>query len=283
MMRENESDGEGGWTQPPEYVSPWAPRDEAATRARTRGPAGPRRTRLPRRRTAIRTPSPSARRLAHLAATARAPTRSPATEASPAYGQAWYDNQAPDGQTWYGSQDGYGRPGREDSGDPAGHQAGGGYGAAGWAPPDPPPGAVPAAAGASWSIVAVAALAAGIGAGATVALQPPQRGPVGRDLLERGSRAARQRGGQRVLVGSAQTAAAVANKVDPGLVDIISTLKYNSETAEGTGMIISSSGLVLTNNHVIDGATVVQATLVDPGSNSSQSYAAQVVGYDADR
>jgi S1-C subfamily serine protease len=46
-------------------------------------------------------------------------------------------------------------------------------------------------------------------------------------------------------------------------------------------MIISSSGLVLTNNHVIDGATVVRATLVDPGHNSSQSYSAQVVGYDA--
>ena len=59
---------------------------------------------------------------------------------------------------------------------------------------------------------------------------------------------------------------AVAKKVDPGLVDITSTLKYNSETAEGTGMIISSSGLVLTNNHVIDGATTVRARLVDPGS-----------------
>ena len=74
---------------------------------------------------------------------------------------------------------------------------------------------------------------------------------------------------------------AVTNKVKPGLVDITSTLKYNSETAEGTGMIISSTGLVLTNNHVIDGATVVQATLVDPGNNSSPSYPAQVVGYDA--
>jgi S1-C subfamily serine protease len=46
-------------------------------------------------------------------------------------------------------------------------------------------------------------------------------------------------------------------------------------------MIISPSGLVLTNNHVIDGATTVRASLVDLGPNSSQSYAAQVVGYDA--
>jgi len=73
----------------------------------------------------------------------------------------------------------------------------------------------------------------------------------------------------------------VTKKVDPGLVDITATLKYSSETAEGTGMIISSSGLVLTNNHVIDGATVVQATLVHPGSNSTRSYPAQIVGYDA--
>jgi S1-C subfamily serine protease len=73
----------------------------------------------------------------------------------------------------------------------------------------------------------------------------------------------------------------VEKKVKPGLVDITSTLKYNSETAEGTGMIISSSGLVLTNNHVIDGATVVRATLADPGGNSVQAYQARVVGYDA--
>jgi S1-C subfamily serine protease len=72
--------------------------------------------------------------------------------------------------------------------------------------------------------------------------------------------------------------AAVRKKVDPGLVDISSTLKYQSETADGTGMILSSSGLVLTNNHVIDGATDVTAKLVqDP----SRKYQARVVGYDA--
>ena len=39
MMRENESDGEGGWPQPHEYVSPWAPRDEGRDEdARTRWP-----------------------------------------------------------------------------------------------------------------------------------------------------------------------------------------------------------------------------------------------------
>jgi len=71
--------------------------------------------------------------------------------------------------------------------------------------------------------------------------------------------------------------AAVERKVKPGLVDITSTLKYQSETAEGTGMILSSSGLVLTNNHVIYRATSVSATLV---GNSRRVYRAQILGYD---
>jgi S1-C subfamily serine protease len=70
----------------------------------------------------------------------------------------------------------------------------------------------------------------------------------------------------------------VERKVRPGLVDITSTLTYASETAEGTGMILSPSGLVLTNNHVIDGATEVTVKLAD---HPSQSYTARVVGYDS--
>jgi S1-C subfamily serine protease len=42
-------------------------------------------------------------------------------------------------------------------------------------------------------------------------------------------------------------------------------------------MILSPPGLVLTNNHVIDGATNVKATLVD---HPNQKYQARVVGYD---
>jgi S1-C subfamily serine protease len=71
--------------------------------------------------------------------------------------------------------------------------------------------------------------------------------------------------------------AAIQHKVDPGLVDIVSTLRYNSETADGTGMILSSTGLVLTNNHVIDGATNVIASLV---TDAGKKYQARVVGYD---
>ena len=40
-----------------------------------------------------------------------------------------------------------------------------------------------------------------------------------------------------------------------GIVDIYTTLGYENGVAAGTGMIVSSSGEVLTNNHVISGAT----------------------------
>ena len=72
-------------------------------------------------------------------------------------------------------------------------------------------------------------------------------------------------------------AGALAKKVDPGIVDITSKLTYSDATAEGTGMVLSSDGLVLTNNHVIDEATKVSATLVTSG----KTYPAKVLGYDS--
>jgi S1-C subfamily serine protease len=72
---------------------------------------------------------------------------------------------------------------------------------------------------------------------------------------------------------------ATASKVDPGLVDIDTSLNYQNAAAAGTGMVISSSGLVLTNNHVIDGATSIRATDLGNG----RTYTATVVGYDRTR
>jgi S1-C subfamily serine protease len=69
---------------------------------------------------------------------------------------------------------------------------------------------------------------------------------------------------------------AILSKVRPGLVIIDTTLQYNSERAAGTGMVISSDGLVLTNNHVIEGSTSVEAT--DMGNG--KTYTAKVLGYD---
>jgi len=72
------------------------------------------------------------------------------------------------------------------------------------------------------------------------------------------------------------TTAQIEAKVDPALVDVVSTLGYQGGTAAGTGMVLTSSGEVLTNNHVIEGATAIKVTDVGNG----QTYTATVVGYD---
>jgi S1-C subfamily serine protease len=71
----------------------------------------------------------------------------------------------------------------------------------------------------------------------------------------------------------------VYDRIAPSIVDIESALSYDAETAEGTGFVIDArNGLVLTNNHVIAGSTMITATLPDTG----HSYPAKVVGDDAD-
>jgi S1-C subfamily serine protease len=83
--------------------------------------------------------------------------------------------------------------------------------------------------------------------------------------------------GQGSTGGGPLDAAAIAAKVDPAIVDVNSTLQYSNESAEGTGMVISADGLVLTNNHVINQATSISVTLVTTG----KTYTAALVGYDA--
>ena len=72
-------------------------------------------------------------------------------------------------------------------------------------------------------------------------------------------------------------AAKLAQSVDPGLVDITTNTSYQGASGAGTGMVISANGLVLTNNHVIEGATSITAR--DVATNTL--YKASVVGYDA--
>jgi S1-C subfamily serine protease len=71
----------------------------------------------------------------------------------------------------------------------------------------------------------------------------------------------------------------VEDAVQPGLVVINSRLEDDGPDvagAAGTGMIISSSGLVLTNNHVIDATNGLTATVVSTG----KIYPAVYLGYD---
>ena len=69
---------------------------------------------------------------------------------------------------------------------------------------------------------------------------------------------------------------ASAGTIGNGIVVIDTTLGYQSSNAAGTGMVLTSSGEILTNNHVIDGATKIK--VVVPGTG--RSYSAKVVGYD---
>jgi S1-C subfamily serine protease len=75
----------------------------------------------------------------------------------------------------------------------------------------------------------------------------------------------------------AATPATVEARTDPAVVDVVTLVDYGAAEAEGTGIVLTSTGLVLTNNHVIEGATSVQVTDVGNGT----TYRATVVGYDA--
>jgi S1-C subfamily serine protease len=72
----------------------------------------------------------------------------------------------------------------------------------------------------------------------------------------------------------AGTERGIIARVKPGVVIIDTRLRYDSESAAGTGMVINPDGLVLTNNHVIDDATSITATV------AGKTYQARVAGYD---
>lgn len=75
---------------------------------------------------------------------------------------------------------------------------------------------------------------------------------------------------------SAATAATAAQK--KGVVTINTVLNYDaSSQAAGTGMVLTSDGTILTNNHVIQGATSITVT----DETTGKEYDAEVVGADA--
>ena len=59
-------------------------------------------------------------------------------------------------------------------------------------------------------------------------------------------------------------------------MDIDTLLGFEGEEAAGTGIVLTSSGEVLTNNHVINGATAISVRDIANG----KAYSATVVGYD---
>jgi S1-C subfamily serine protease len=62
----------------------------------------------------------------------------------------------------------------------------------------------------------------------------------------------------------------------PGVINIDTEQGLRSTRAAGTGILLDASGLVLTNNHVIQGATSIRGTVTDNG----RRFTAEVVGYD---
>lgn len=76
--------------------------------------------------------------------------------------------------------------------------------------------------------------------------------------------------------GTGTPGTAATSTQQKGIVTINSVLQYQNAESAGTGMILTADGEVLTNNHVIDGATSVTVT----DESTGRTYRADVVGTD---
>src|SRR5229473_872405 len=152
-----------------------------------------------------------------------------------------------------------------------------------WAPPPPP---APPVANSVWHqiaagvvIAAVIAAAAGAGIGWSLArtinahdgvAQTNHNQPTVQQPAQPGSPIQPV----RPSTGGSLNTDAIAAKVDPAIVDISTVV--GSGQAAGTGEIITSTGEILTNNHVVDRSTSIQVTI----AGRSQTYTAHVIGVD---
>jgi S1-C subfamily serine protease len=72
------------------------------------------------------------------------------------------------------------------------------------------------------------------------------------------------------------TTAPAPSKPTKGVVLVTTNLAYQNGNAAGTGIVLTKTGEVMTNNHVIRGATTI--TVIVPASG--KRYSASVIGYD---
>ncbi|HUN34991.1 MAG TPA: trypsin-like peptidase domain-containing protein [Trebonia sp.] len=150
-------------------------------------------------------------------------------------------------------------------------------------------------------VLAVAVVAAAVGAGAAIGLQGHSGSPVagsGRSNAASPGGAGSPNPATSTPAGIAVAGAnqipvppsgapaaasrslntqAVANDVEPSVVDVNAPQFGQQSLSEGTGIVLTSNGLVMTNNHVIEGSTAPTVTLVSTG----KTYKATIVGYDA--
>ena len=147
-------------------------------------------------------------------------------------------------------------------------------------PPQPPYQPAPAAQSAAHAaprqkarrsvglLAAVALAAAAIGGGTATLVQQYTADPV--------AAGAGGVSGTNVSTGSKGTVAGVAQAVAPSIVEISASGTAGKST--GSGVIITSDGEIVTNNHVISGASQITVQLSD-----GKQYTAKVVGTDPDK
>ena len=143
-----------------------------------------------------------------------------------------------------------------------------------WAPPPPP---APPVNNSFWHrlaagvvVLAVIAAATGAGLGWSLARTFQSHAPAAQ-VTQPSPQAESPLQPANPSTGGSLNAQAIAAKVDPAIVDINTIV--GSGQAAGTGMIISSNGEILTNNHVVDGSTSIQVTV----AGRSQRYSAHVI------
>jgi S1-C subfamily serine protease len=152
----------------------------------------------------------------------------------------------------------------------------GDFGSSSPLPPMPPPPQPPRRRIGLLSYLGVALAAGALGAGTVVAIYHPASSSVAAVPQPSSSAIAPAPLPSTAVPSPGSGGSGNLSNVEQGLVIINTTLQYSSEQAAGTGMVINADGLVLTNNHVIENATKITATVAATGKN----YLAKVVGYD---
>ncbi|CAN5507280.1 S1C family serine protease [soil metagenome] len=71
---------------------------------------------------------------------------------------------------------------------------------------------------------------------------------------------------------------ALVSAVEPGMVQITTTVDYQGVIGNGTGLVLTPDGQILTNHHVVQGANSIKVLSIATG----QTFDADVVGYDRD-